>query len=86
MATIIWKKTTPGGTAKSRYKARRAEKRTQQQRDMMLSRKIARLSQGCSSRVQKAVLLSARHSIVENSILPRQALKQITQIHYEEFY
>lgn len=55
MATIIWKEAKPCGTAKSRYKARRAAKVTDRRDDEALSRKVAVIVSGCSNKVQKAV-------------------------------
>ncbi|ELY3999523.1 regulator [Cronobacter sakazakii] len=45
MATIIWKEAK--GTAKSRYKARRAAKIEQAQRDASLARRIEQKLSGC---------------------------------------
>ncbi|WP_283010827.1 hypothetical protein QLY67_015555 [Cronobacter turicensis] len=45
MATIIWKEAK--GTAKSRYKARRAAKIEQAQQDAFLARRIEQKLSGC---------------------------------------
>ncbi|WP_105583314.1 regulator [Cronobacter sakazakii] len=45
MATIIWKEAK--GTAKSRYKARRAAKIEQEQQDASLARRIEQKLSGC---------------------------------------
>ena len=45
MATIIWKEAK--GTAKSRYKARRAAKSEQAQQDASLARRIEQKLSGC---------------------------------------
>ncbi|WP_338570504.1 regulator [Erwinia billingiae] len=55
MATIIWKEPKPQGTAKSRYKARRAAKVAERRDDEALGRKVAVIASGCSNKVQKAV-------------------------------
>lgn len=55
MATIIWIKPKPQGTAKSRYKARRATMVAERRDDEALGRKVAVIATGCSSSVFKAV-------------------------------
>lgn len=55
MATIIWKESNPRGTAKSRYKARRAAMVAERRDDEALARKVAVIASGCNMRVGKAV-------------------------------
>ncbi|CAX60737.1 Phage transcription antitermination protein [Erwinia billingiae Eb661] len=55
MATIIWKEPKPQGTAKSRYKARRATKVADRTFDKSLARNFAEAVTGCSSSVFRAV-------------------------------
>jgi hypothetical protein len=55
MATIIWKEPKPQGTAKSRYKARRAAKIAERSFDKSLARNFAEAVTGCSSSVFRAV-------------------------------
>ncbi|WP_312047049.1 hypothetical protein [Erwinia sp.] len=55
MATVIWKKSRPAGTSKSRYKARRAELQKLLTQEELLARRIARSLAGCSLRVLKAI-------------------------------
>ncbi|MEI2264019.1 hypothetical protein [Erwinia sp. CGal63] len=55
MATIIWKKARPGGTSKSRYKARRGQMQALLAQEEQLARRVSRLLAGCSLRVMKAV-------------------------------
>lgn len=55
MATIIWKEPKTQGTAKSRYKARRATMVAERRDDEALGRKVAVIATGCSAKVQKAV-------------------------------
>lgn len=55
MATIIWKEPKPQGTAKSRYKARRATMVAERRDYEALGRKVAVIATGCSVKVQKAV-------------------------------
>ncbi|WP_233268473.1 hypothetical protein, partial [Pantoea sp. BAV 3049] len=55
MATIIWKEAKPCGTAKSRYKARRAALVAERRGDEALARSVAQAVTGCSDRVLKAV-------------------------------
>lgn len=56
MATIIWKEPKPQGTAKSRYKARRAAKIAERRDDEALGRKVAAIASGCSSmKVARAI-------------------------------
>ncbi|NHW96213.1 hypothetical protein G9X48_11925 [Cronobacter sp. HA18006] len=56
MATIIWKEAK--GTAKSRYKARRAAKIEQAQQDASLARRIEQKLSGCV-RADKAASLGS---------------------------
>ncbi|PUV58018.1 hypothetical protein ACP26G_14925 [Cronobacter sakazakii] len=56
MATIIWKEAK--GTAKSRYKARRAAKIEQAQQDASLARRIEQKLSGCV-RADRATSLAA---------------------------
>lgn len=55
MATIIWKESKPCGTAKSRYKARRAAMVAERRVDVALGKKVAAIATGCSLNVSKAV-------------------------------
>jgi hypothetical protein len=55
MATIIWKEPKPQGTAKSRYKARRAAKVAERSFDKSLARNFAEAVTGCSNSVFRAV-------------------------------
>lgn len=55
MATIIWKESKQNGTAKSRYKARRAAMVAGRRDDVALARKVSVAASGCSDRVLKAV-------------------------------
>lgn len=55
MTIIIWKKSRPAGTSKSRYKARRAEAQKVLAQEEQLARRITRTLAGCSLRVLKAV-------------------------------
>ncbi len=54
MTTIIWKESK--GTAKSRYKARRAKVVTQRRKDEALYRRMATTLAGCSNTVLNAVI------------------------------
>lgn len=56
MATIIWKESKPQGTAKSRYKARRAAKVAGRSFDKSLARNFVEAVTGCRSSVFRAVL------------------------------
>ncbi|MEM6161033.1 hypothetical protein AAH446_10860 [Erwinia sp. P6884] len=55
MTLIIWKKSKPGGTSKSRYKARREEKLASVNQEKRLKKEIAVTLSGCSPRVWKAL-------------------------------
>lgn len=55
MATIIWKEANPYGTAKSRYKARRAAMVAGRRRDEAMEKSVTQAMTGCSDRVNKAV-------------------------------
>lgn len=55
MTQIIWKKCQPGGTSKSRYKARRREKLASENQDKRLKKAIAVALSGCNARVWKAL-------------------------------
>lgn len=62
MATIIWKEAKPCGTAKSRYKARRATQVAERRSDEALARSVAQAVTGCSDRVLKAVSAPSERS------------------------
>ncbi len=54
MTTIIWKESK--GTARSRYKARRAEVVAQKRNDARMERIIARTLNGCGNNVVNAII------------------------------
>ncbi|WP_034912950.1 hypothetical protein [Erwinia sp. 9145] len=77
MATIIWKEPKPQGTAKSRYKARRAERQAEHQEDARLARRIEAAGAGCSVKVARAVNGACERRAVRQSgsaCLPEVAL------------
>ncbi|ELY4033996.1 regulator [Cronobacter sakazakii] len=65
MATIIWKEAK--GTAKSRYKARRAAKIEQAQQDASLARRIEQKLSGCV-RADRATSLVALRDYQEPAV------------------
>lgn len=69
MATIIWKEAK--GTAKSRYKARRAAKREQAQQDASLARRIEQKLSGCV-RADRATSLVALRDYQEPEVTLRK--------------
>ena len=74
MATIIWKESK--GTAKSRYKARRAAMVADRRDDVALARKIAVAVSGCSMKVAKATTLPTLREKTESTAtcLPQVAI------------
>ncbi|WKZ94073.1 hypothetical protein P0E69_09460 [Chimaeribacter arupi] len=74
MATIIWKESK--GTAKSRYKARRAAMIADRRGDQALSRKVAVAVSGCSIKVAKATTLPTLREKTESTAtcLPQVAI------------
>ena len=69
MATIIWKEAK--GTAKSRYKARRAAKIEQVQQDASLARRIEQKLSGCV-RADRATSLVALRDYQEPEVTERK--------------
>ncbi|PUX08189.1 regulator [Cronobacter malonaticus] len=69
MATIIWKEAK--GTAKSRYKARRAAKIEQAQQDASLARRIEQKLSGCV-RADRATSLVALRDYREPEVTERK--------------
>ncbi|EKY1941946.1 regulator [Cronobacter turicensis] len=69
MATIIWKEAK--GTAKSRYKARRAAKIEQAQQDASLARQIEQKLSGCV-RADRATSLVALRDYQEPEVTERK--------------
>ncbi|WP_105629698.1 regulator [Cronobacter malonaticus] len=69
MATIIWKEAK--GTAKSRYKARRAAKIEQAQQDASLARRIEHKLSGCV-RADRATSLVALRDYQEPEVTERK--------------
>ncbi|EOV9654336.1 regulator [Cronobacter sakazakii] len=69
MATIIWKEAK--GTAKSRYKARRAAKIEQAQQDASLARRIEQKLSGCV-RADRATSLVALRDHQEPEVTERK--------------
>ncbi|EGT4300200.1 regulator [Cronobacter sakazakii] len=63
MATIIWKEAK--GTAKSRYKARRAAKIEQAQQDASLARRIEQKLSGCVRAARATSLVALRDKKLE---------------------
>ncbi|EPT7016783.1 regulator [Cronobacter sakazakii] len=69
MATIIWKEAK--GTAKSRYKARRAAKIEQAQQDASLARRIEKKLSGCV-RADRATSLVALRDYQKPEVTERK--------------